>query len=270
MSRARQKPRRKKSNYLGVVLVAGVCLVAGFMVMQTRDTLKASFDAMFPIKQIRIEGELANVDPQILEQHLLPLVRGNYLTVDLNELEQAASDVGWVGSASVTRIWPDTLQVSLTEQRPIARWGDDSLLGESGEVFALLGQSADFSPLPMLHAPRGHELEVLGMMDELNNKLQPRGTYVSSLRISDRLAWTVILSDGLEISIGNQDPLKALDRLLGVLPGLGEQRLALLKKVDLRYPRGFAVTWKSQPVEDAEPPSGQGPPQKNTDGIKKT
>jgi cell division protein FtsQ len=58
--------------------------------------------------------------------------------------------------------------------------------------------------------------------------------------------------------------------LLGVLPGLGEQRLALLKKVDLRYPRGFAVTWKSQPVEDAEPSSGQGSPQKNTDRIKKT
>jgi cell division protein FtsQ len=270
MSRARQKPRKKKSNYLGVVLVAGVCLVAGFLAMQKRDTLIASVEAMLPIKQVRIEGELANMDPQTLEQCLFPLARGNYLTVDLKALEQAASDVGWVDSVSVTRIWPDTLQVSVTEQRPVARWGDDSLLGETGEVFALPGQSADFSSLPMLYAPRGHELEVLGMLDKLNKKLQPRGTNVSSLRISDRLAWTAILSDGLEIAIGNQDPLKALDRLLVVLPGLGEQRLALLKKVDLRYPRGFAVTWRSPSVEDAVPPSEQGPSQKPASGVKKT
>jgi cell division protein FtsQ len=93
---------------------------------------------------------------------------------------------------------------------------------------------------------------------------------VSSLRISDRLAWTVILADGLEISIGNQDPLKALDRLLIILPGLGDQRLALLKKVDLRYPRGFAVTWKSQSVEDAAPPSEQEPAKKPASGVTKT
>ena len=270
MSRARQKPRKKNASHLGVVLVAGVCLFAGFLAIQQRDRLIASVEATLPIKRIRIEGEFANIDPQAFEQRLLPLARGNYLTVDLKALELAASDVGWVGAASVTRIWPDTLQVNITEQRPVARWGDNQLLGESGEVFAMPAQSADFSSLPWLHAPRGHELEVLGMLGELNKKLKSRGNNVSSLRISDRLAWTVILADGLEISIGNQDPLKALDRLLIILPGLGDQRLALLKRVDLRYPRGFAVTWKSQSVEDAAPPSEQEPAKKPASGVTKT
>ena len=270
MSRSRSKPRRKKTNYLKVVLLAGIFPAIGIFAMQKRDTLIASVEMMLPIRQVRIEGELANIDPLILEQRLLPLARGNYLTLDINAFEQTASDVEWVRSASVTRIWPDTLEVSVTEQKPVARWGDESLLGESGEVFALPAQSSDFSSLPMLNAPRGHELEVLGMLDRLNKKLQPRGTSVTSLRMSDRLAWTVILSDGMEIAIGNQDPLKALDRLLGVLPGLGEQRMALLKKVDLRYPTGFAVIWKSELQDGPIQPSEQGQSKKTASAVNKT
>ena len=251
MARVRQKPRRKQSRFPKQVILFGLVLLVGLVLVKERNTIVASVETLFPIRQVRIEGDFANLDPGAVERQLLPLARGNYLTVDLNALEQAAAEVAWVGSVKVTRVWPDTLQVNLTEQNPVARWGDDSLLGESGEVFALPAQSADFSSLPALHSPRGHEREVLGMLSELNQALQSHGSLVSSLKLSDRLAWTVQLSDGLEISIGNQDPLKALERLLGQLPALGDDRLALLKKVDLRYPRGFAVTWKSPVTEDS-------------------
>ncbi len=249
MSRGLQKPRRKKNNSLGVALLAGVGLLAGFVAMHGRDSLISPVEVLLPIKHVRIEGEFANIDPQEVERHLLPLARGNYLTVDMKALEQAASEVAWVGSVSVTRIWPDTLQVNISEQSPVARWGSDSLLGQSGEVFVLPSQVADFSHLPVLYAPRGHEVEVLGMLDNLNKKLESRRSLVSSLKLSNRLAWTVVLSDGLEICFGSQNPLNAVDRLLGELSALGGQRLALLRKVDLRYPRGFAVTWKT-PIEE--------------------
>jgi cell division protein FtsQ len=72
------------------------------------------------------------------------------------------------------------------------------------------------------------------------------------LELSDRLAWTAGLSDGLEIVYGNSEPLPATERLLAWLPSLGEHRAGALRRLDLRYPRGFAVTFKPQLTVPAE------------------
>jgi cell division septal protein FtsQ len=37
-----------------------------------------------------------------------------------------------------------------------------------------------------------------------------------------------------------------LDRFLDLAPKLGDNVFARLKRVDLRYPNGFAVVWKSE------------------------
>jgi cell division protein FtsQ len=50
----------------------------------------------------------------------------------------------------------------------------------------------------------------------------------------------------MEIVFGSQDPLAATDRLLTLLPQLGEGRVATIKKLDLRYPNGFSVVWKPE------------------------
>jgi cell division protein FtsQ len=50
----------------------------------------------------------------------------------------------------------------------------------------------------------------------------------------------------LELYFGRQDPLKLLERFLELVPKLGEDGFARLKRVDLRYPNGFAVVWKSE------------------------
>lgn len=268
MSRARQKPRMRKSGFRGGMSIwVVVAFLMGLGMIQGGDRI---LRIIMPIRHVRIGGEFANLDPQEIEHQLLPLVGGNYITVDLGEIEKAASSLAWVSSLSVMRVWPDTIQIDVAEYTAVARWDSLLMLSETGKVFRASGSESNFYHLPMVHAPQGYEVEALKMLHGLNEKLIPWGTSVGSIRLNDRLAWRMELSDGLEISIGNQDPLKAMDRLLSVLPSLGEQRLALLKKVDLRYPRGFAVTWKSPSVEDAVPPSEQGHSKKPASGVKKT
>jgi cell division protein FtsQ len=84
------------------------------------------------------------------------------------------------------------------------------------------------------------------MLQSLNAKLQARRLRVESLRLSKRRAWVAQLEGGMEIVFGNQDPLAATDRLLTLLPKLGEERIAALRKVDLRYPNGFSIILKPE------------------------
>ena len=240
MPRTRPRPRRKRSPALPALMLLGIAGVIGLAVLR--------FESLMPIRHVRIEGALANSDPEDFKKALSPWVRHSYFTVDLKALEQAIAAVPWVNTARISRIWPDTIIVEIDEQDPIARWGSDELLGANGEAFKRPAGGADFSGLPMLSGPRGRERQVLEMMAALNEKLTNRHTQVAALHLSSRLAWEARLSNGLEIAYGiaygNQDPLAAMDRALAWLPRLGEQRMAAIRKLDLRYSSGFAVIWK--------------------------
>lgn len=205
-----------------------------------------------PIAYLRVEGAVWNLDPDAFHAAVLPYTHGGYLLADLKGLETAAKQFAWVDSVRVMRVWPDTLVVRVEEQKPVARWGEQGLLNERGESFVPPDVSA-YADLPQLSGPDGQEKQVLGMWHALNMKLQPRALEVTTLGLSKRRAWTAQLDNGVDIMFGHQDPLATLSRLLALLPQLGEERIAAIWKLDLRYPNGFSVVWKPPPVAVPEP-----------------
>ena len=242
---ARSQPYRRPRRFKTLRIAALVAVMIGVAVLyrQAGSWIEALNRAM-PVRQVRIEGEIAGVNPDELQAALLPLLQGSFLMLDVKALEKTASEVPWVGDVKVTRIWPDTLELELREQIPVARWGNDQLIAEAGEIFSVPSQEADFSHLVKLHGPRGREREVLGMCDRLGVQFEANGQKLVALELSDRLAWTAELADGLRIVYGNQDPTQVTDRLQALLPNLQRMRAAEVRSVDLRYPRGFAVSWK--------------------------
>jgi len=200
---------------------------------------------LFPIAFVRVEGEIENLDAAKLQEALRPAVNGGYFSVGLGEIEAAARSFAWVDGIRVVRTWPDTLEIGITEQKAVARWGEQALLNAKGMRFAPEGLEA-FTSLPVIYGPPGMEAYLLEMLKSLNGRLASKGLAVASLDMSKRRAWLVKLDNGLELYFGRQDPLKLLERFLTLVPKLGEDSLARLKRVDLRYPNGFAVVWKSE------------------------
>lgn len=199
-----------------------------------------------PIKYVRVEGSFWYLDADEFQAAVAPCARDGYFTVDLAGVQAAARSLAWVADVKVTRVWPDTLVARVLEHRPVARWGNDSLIDDAGRRFRPEA-AARFDELPRLEGPDGQERTVLDKMRSLNAKLAGRQLHIDSLRLSNRLAWVADLRGGTRIVFGNQDPEQALERLLALLPQLGEERVATIKKLDLRYPNGFAVVWKPAP-----------------------
>jgi cell division protein FtsQ len=247
---SRRKPKRLPVRlFLIPAAVAAVWLAWPHINVDTSRIRNA-----LPVEYVRVEGSLWNLDPEEFRTVVMPHAQTGYFMLDLKVVEAAVSTLAWVDHVEAARIWPDTVVLRVVEQQPVARWGEHGLLNVRGASFTPANAAA-FTRLPQLAGPPGREKEVLGMMRALNLKLKARQLRVETLRLSKRLAWEAQLEGGMEIVYGNQDPLAATDRLLALLPQLGEERIASIRKLDLRYPNGFSVVWKP---ENPTPPEQSG------------
>ncbi len=246
---ARMRRYQRKSTLRPFRVLMGAILVIGALgVVLERDFAINAFQRWTPIRYVRVEGAFEGLDPQQFEAAIRPEVKGSFLTTSLSALESVAREVPWVGGVTVSRVWPDTFVFTVEELDPVARWGDRQLISSTAKIFTRPASKVDFDHLPVLKGPVGREREVLAMQERLDQKFAAAGTRVVKLSLSERLAWTATLASGLEITYGNLSPAESTERLLELLPHLQEQHQAEIKTVDLRYPRGFAISWKSGPV----------------------
>lgn len=174
--------------------------------------------------------------------------RGNFFTVDVRHVGEELKSVAWVRAATVRRVWPDRLAVTLEEHVPLARWRtvpgamddlglmDDLLINTHGEVFR-----AEYSgDLPRFIGPPGSEREVSDAYREFGATLQEANLQVAEITLSPRRAWQVKLSSGMVLELGRVRTQERLARFVAVsrqLPELRERP----GRADLRYSNGLAL-----------------------------
>jgi len=144
--------------------------------------------------------------------------------------------VTWVRSASVRRIWPDRLEISLEEQEPLARWGTDALINTHAEIF-----HADYAgDLPHFVGPVGSEREVADAYRDFSDILAKAELKPKEILLSPRRAWQVKLASGMVLDLGRVEMRERLTRFVAVskqVPELQERK----GRADLRYSNGFAL-----------------------------
>ena len=68
---------------------------------------------VFPLREIRLGGELQHVTQEQVEAVVKKELKGNFFTLDLVSARHAFEKLPWVRGASVRRRWPDRLEVTL-------------------------------------------------------------------------------------------------------------------------------------------------------------
>jgi cell division protein FtsQ len=192
---------------------------------------------VFPLREIRVIGDVGHVTDEQLAAVIARELQGNFFTVDLAQAREAFEKLPWVRKANVRRQWPDRLEVTVEEHRPLARWGSTALVNGHGEVF----EAAISSTLPVFLGPEGAAAEVMARYCEFERLLTPIGRKVVLIALSTRRAWQLRLDDGMVLQLGREN-LEA--RLEGFVSAY-QRTVARLPQppshVDLRYSNGFAV-----------------------------
>jgi cell division protein FtsQ len=221
---------------LGAVSVS-VLLIAGAWAAK-------QYAASFSVQHVTIQGEFHNGQAYEIEATLMPYVRGDFFTVDLQGGRAALEKLSWVRHAGLRRQWPNRVIVSIQEQVPVARWGQNALLNDEGTIFQH-DYVGDTVHLPLLTGPEARAADVLAQYRMLEKLLHGSGLSVAVLSLNERNTWKLRTGEGVDIELGGEQVEARLQRLLSVWPGKLEARRDRIASIDLRYSNGFAVGWKT-------------------------
>jgi cell division protein FtsQ len=218
--------------------VLAVCLVVAPVFAVLNGWIGGS---RWPMRHLVVTGEFRQVSDGRVRAVVLPLVQQGFFAVDLERLRVHLRKLPWVKSVEVRKRWPDRLEVTIVEYRPLARWGAQRMLSENGELFpAPKGLGAR---LPLFEGPDARAAEMISFHSSARPLFLGSGLQVSTVRLSARGSWSLRLSDGTEVEVGRSDSQHRLERFSRLLPRLRAQDPRPLTRADLRYTNGFALVW---------------------------
>ncbi len=225
------------------VLVAGALLVTAIWL---RTGLIGA--EQWPVRWLDVEGSLQRISASQVRSAAIGPASHGVFAVDLDEVRRAVEALPWVAEASVSRQWPDALTVRVVEHRPVARWNDDRLLSDRGEVFEVSGSSS-MQGMALLTGPESRRDEVLDQWRRMRRELGSIGQDIARMGVDERGAWTLRLDSGLELALGRDHMDQRLQRYIRVHDELHAQGRPLAR-IDLRYTNGVAVRWADQPASE--------------------
>ncbi|HVC48851.1 MAG TPA: cell division protein FtsQ/DivIB [Burkholderiales bacterium] len=219
------------------ITVANILMMLAIGVIAFSLTLKIPDMPIFAIHKVRISGNLQHLTREQLQLVITKDLRGNLLTLDIDRLRDGFVKLPWVDKVSVSRAWPEAVNIVVAEHDIFARWGSDGLVDSSGKIFS----AASNAFLPIFNGPKDSVSIMLQHYAEYNRILSPLGFKVHVLDLSQRMSWEIVLENGLLIKLGEQADEQRLQRFVDVYSQTVGKLPVMPSDVDLRYSNGFAM-----------------------------
>ncbi len=235
-----RRGRRGIGSRLRVVL-----FFFGLLVIAVLLAAKILSNETLPIRSVQIGGVFYYVKAEEVKQRIAPVIRGNFFTVNIEEIQDSVRRHPWIEKVTIHRVWPDTLRVYVTEQKPVAQVSKQELVNDKGRRFAG-GLHPRLPDLPVFSGPEKYYPAMARNYLAINKVLSGQQLRVRRLEVTPRRAWKITLSNGVVIKLGRRHIDQRLARLIRVYPGALSARIGAIQAIDMRYPNGFAVKWKNK------------------------
>ncbi|HTN47943.1 MAG TPA: FtsQ-type POTRA domain-containing protein [Burkholderiaceae bacterium] len=205
----------------------------------------------FDFRRAEVQGELQHVTAASVRAAIAGRLKGNYFTMRLDDTRRLLETVPWVAQASVRRVWPNRLQITLREHRALGAWADGRLLSDRGELFvANVAEAEVFGPLPSFDGPDDEARQVAERYYEFAATLAPIALAVDSIDVSDRHSWSLVASGpgvaATTMALGRDDTPGAVQRRLGDVVAAYPMVVARVggppAQIDARYANGLAAS----------------------------
>ncbi len=245
-TKANNKKINKKKVAKSEVAIAKqskkIILVTLFLGVLAGSIYQINFDTLLPIKKIRAQGEFENVTEKMILDAISDDVEGGYLSVNVRQLQHKIERLAWVKQASVRRVWPDSVVVTIKEQKAYAIWMNKGLLNNLGERFE--PEIIAALKLPVLSGPENLNVKVMDIYKNFKRQLGAIGLTVIELTLDNRRAIYLELSNNIKISIGRSDYQSRLIRFITAYKINLNKYSNKIDYVDMRYTNGFSIKWK--------------------------
>ncbi len=235
-----QVPENEKSSRVGILLlVLVICSV--FFLSQYSAEISRYVDK--PVRTVLMEKTLQKVDERYVRGVLARHLEDGFFSLDVRAIKAELELDPWIENATITRVWPDTLSVAITEEIAIARWGENSLLDQRGDIFTP-ASTAEETAIPHLSGPEKMQRKVMDQYQTFNQMLFSSGLRVKDIALSERGSWTVRMDNDVLVTIGRNDVTERMQRFVQLFDRYLYAQIDQIEMLDLRYNNGISVKKK--------------------------
>jgi cell division protein FtsQ len=179
----------------------------------TRDKLATA--SGFRIAAIAVTGE-----KEVGREEILSLAgvtgRTSLLFLDADAARRGLLTNPWIADATVLKLYPDRLQITITERKAFALWQKDgrvSVISADGVVVQPFVDSR-FSRLPLV-VGEGAEREAADFLALLDRYPEIRKEVRASILVAER-RWNLKLKNDVDVRLPEGDPEEAIKKLIAL------------------------------------------------------
>ena len=228
---------RWSRRLVGLVLIVGALGLALYFVAEPVAELVDR-----PLASVMVEGDFHYISKERAMALISAEINEDFLQLDLMRMKTALENEPWVEHAALARRWPDALEVRITEEQPIARWGTDGFLNQRGELVQVDNIDA-LAALPLLQGSAADASKIMQQYQDLSQLLRSRGLDVIELKCDSKKSWRLMLKGDVEVAIGRDQVMEKMRRFMTVYDQHLSEVWQDVTAIDVRYTNGVAVQW---------------------------
>jgi cell division protein FtsQ len=178
---------------LSGVLLAGVvgAFVALIFVMNS------------PVQVVRVSGELTLPERDAVKVAVLQRLDGGLLSMSLDDVVEGVLALSWPREVSVRRVWPGIVDVTVTKDTFVARWGDGGVLNSGGQVVDSAGPPDE--SMPLIRCANANGARAMQIFQMLGQVLADTPLKVAEVEEDALGEWRVTFTNELTVSLGHEE-----------------------------------------------------------------
>jgi cell division protein FtsQ len=203
-----------------------------------------------PVQVVRVSGDLSLPERDAVKTAVLQRLDGGLLAISLDDVVEGVLALSWPREVRVRRVWPGVVDVNVTKDTFVARWGGGGVLNSAGQVVDSAGPPDE--SLPLIRCTNANGARAMQIFQMLGQVLADTPLKVAEVEEDALSEWRVTFTNELTVSLGHEELLQRVERFSRVYRSVIEDRLDQVDRVDARYRNGVAVRWRDDgPVQVA-------------------
>jgi len=195
-----------------------------------------------PVQVVRVSGELSLPERDAVKVAVLQRLDGGLLGISLDDVVEGVLALSWPREVRVRRVWPGIVDVNVTKDTFVARWGGGGVLNSGGQVVDSAGPPDE--SLPLIRCANANGARAMQIFQMLGQVLADTSLKVAEVEEDALGEWRVTFTNELTVSLGHEELLERVERFSHVYRKVIEERIAQVDHVDARYRNGVAVSWR--------------------------
>lgn len=207
---------RHSGSYAVLAFLSATLLYGTYAGNHSSDALKTTTSSFgFAVEQVNIQGNYFTSEIDVLGVIGLD-GDTSIIGYNVDTIRDELQTLPWVKFASVQKIYPDQLNITLTEHQPIALWqynGEVNIIDKDGNIILPYRSNfKDYLPLIVGRGAQNNAKTLFAAMEQFQNVKDRVKAYI---RIGDR-RWDLVLDNGVRIKLPEDNYEKRLSQMIDI------------------------------------------------------